>query len=52
MVLADGSEVRGQSIFGMNGVALTVASAMLMAEELGHRVVVNTGYSADCQVAP
>ena len=51
VVLVDGSAIQGQSSFRMNGVARTVASAMLMAEELGHRMVVNTGYGADVNVA-
>ncbi len=63
ITLADGSAVQGQSTFVMNGVTRTVASTLLMAEALGHRVVeaistagsdrvvVNTGYGADGKVA-
>ena len=61
--LPDGSMIDGQSTFVMNGVTGTVASAVLMAEVQGYRVVeavtdsgtdrvvVNTGYGTDGKVA-
>ncbi len=63
ITLTDGSMINGQSSFVMNGVTRTVASAVLMAETQGYRVVeavtlsgtdrvvVNTGYGADGKVA-
>ncbi len=50
ITLTDGSMINGQSSFVMNGVTRTVASAVLMAETQGYRVVESVSLSGTDQV--